>query len=213
MRAVADSAAPRGTLDDGTTITPEQLLITWETRIRLLTNPSVWASMLLVLGIPSLLLGIFVAVLAKRPEYALLVPLGGMSILFGIFIVVALVIDVFGGFKATFFLTTHGVRSVSGKGAKAASTAAIVMGVLAGKPGAVGAGLLATSEQNVFIPWNDITKIKVKTGRRYILVKREWGNKPIGLYCTRENLSQVMDILRQYAGDKMPRLDAQGASR
>lgn len=194
------------TVDDGTTVTPEQLLITWETRIRVLTNPSVWTSMLLVLGIPSVLLGILFAVIAERPEYALLVPLGFMSILFGIFIVVALVIDVFGGFKATFFLTTDGVRSVSGKGARAASTAALVAGVLAGNAGAAGAGLLAKSEQNVFIPWKNITKIKVKTGRRFILVKREWGDKPIGLYCTPGNFQQVMDIFRQYAGDKMLRL-------
>ena len=189
---------------DGTTIAPEQLRLTWETRIRVLTNPSVWTSMLLALGIPSVLLGIFFAVIAKRPEYALLVPLGFMSILFGIFFLVALVIDLFGGFKAVFFLTTHGVRSVAGKGARAASTVAVLAGVLAGKAGAVGAGLLAESEQNVFIPWKDITKIKVKTWRRYILVKREWGFKPIGLYGTPENFPQVMDIFRQYAGDKMP---------
>ncbi|MEI8191286.1 MAG: hypothetical protein WCI75_16340 [candidate division NC10 bacterium] len=191
-------------MNAGTTITPEQLHLTWETRIRVLTNPSVWTSMLLALGIPSVLLGIGFAVMAKRPEYALLVPLGFMSILLGIFFLVALVIDLFGGFKVVFFLTSQGVRSVAGKGARAASTVAVLAGVLAGKAGAVGAGLLAESEQNVFIPWKDITKIKVKTWRRFIHVKREWGYKPIGLYCTPENFPQVMDILRQYAGDKMP---------
>jgi hypothetical protein len=188
---------------DSSTVTPEQLLITWEARIRVLTNPSIWSSMLLALGIPSVLFGILLAVIAKRPEFALLVPLGFMSILLGIFIVVALVIDVFGGFKATFFLTTDGVHSLSGKAARAASATAVVVGALAGKAGVAGAGLMAASEQNVFIPWKDITKIKVKTGRRFILIKREWGYKPIGLYCTPENFLQAMDILRKYAGAKM----------
>ena len=192
-------------MDDGTAIPPEQLHLTWETRIRILTNPTVWTSMLLALGIPGVLLGIFVAVIAKRPEYALLVPLGLLSILFGIFIMVGLVIDLFGGFKAVFFLTSHGVRSVAGKGAKAASTAAALAGIFSGNPGLAGAGLLAESEQNVFIPWKDITKLKVKTWRRFIMVKREWGYKPIGLYCTPENFSQVMEIFRFYAGDKLPK--------
>ena len=188
-------------MSDSTTASPEQLLITWEARIRVLTNPNIWSSMLLVLGIPSVLLGILLAIIAERPEFAILVPLGFMSIMFVIFVVVALVIDVFGGFKATFFLTTDGVRSVSGRGARAASAAAVVAGVLSGKTGTAGAGLMAASEQNVFIRWKDITKIKVKTGSRFILIKRAWGYKPIGLYCTPENFPQTMDILRQYAGD------------
>jgi len=192
-------------LDDVTTLPPEQLHLSWETRIRVLTNPTVWFSLLLAFGIPSVLLGIFVAVISKRPEYALMVPLVAMSVLFGLFILVGLVIDLFGGFKVVFYLTSHGVRSVAGKGAKAASTAAVLAGIFSGNPGAVGTGLLAESEQNVFIPWKDISKLKVKTWRRFIMIKREWGYKPIGLYCTPENFPQVMEIFRYYAGDKLPK--------
>jgi len=193
-----------GTLDDGTLIPSEQLHLTWETRIRVLTNPTVWFSLLLAFGIPSVLLGILVAFIAKRPEYALLVPLVALSVLFGIFILVGVVIDLFGGFKVVFFLTSHGVRSVAGKGAKAAATATFWAGALSGNPGVAGAGLLAESEQNVFIPWKDITKLKVKSWRRFIMVKREWGYKPIGLYCTQENFPQVLEIFRYYAGDRLP---------
>ncbi len=191
-------------MDDGILIPPEQLHLTWETRIRVLTNPTVWSSLLLAFGIPSALLGSLVATLAKRPEYALWIPLVTLSILFGIFTLVGLVIDLFGGFKVVFFLTSHGVRSVAGKGAKAASTAAVLAGLFSGNHGAVGAGLLAESEQNVFISWQDIAKLKVKTWRRFIMVKRQWGYKPIGLYCTPENFSQVMEIFRYYAGGRLP---------
>lgn len=190
-------------MEDGITVPPEQLHLTWETRIRVLANATVWKSLLLAFGIPSVLIGIFAASAAKRPEYALLVPAVALSILFGLFILVGLVIDLLGGFKATFFLTSHGVRCVSGKGAKAASTAAVLAGIFSGNPGAVGAGLLAESEQNVCIPWKDITKLKVEAWRRFIMVKREWGYKPIGLYCTPENFPQAMEILRHYAGDKL----------
>ena len=45
--------------DEAPTTTDERLLITWENHVRLLVNPSVWSSMTLALGIPSVLLGIF----------------------------------------------------------------------------------------------------------------------------------------------------------
>lgn len=191
-------------MTDRAATTPERIRLTWETRVRLLTNPSVWSSMLLAFGIPSVLLGLFFAVIAKRPEFALLIPLGSLSILFGIYIVVALVIDAFGGFKATYFITTDGVRAVSGRGAKTAVAVAVLAGALAGKPGLAGAGMLAESEQDVFIPWEDIRTIKVKPGRRFIHINREWGSKPIGLYCTAENFQEVIGILRTHAGDKLP---------
>ena len=71
-------------MNDQETTEPERIQLTWETRVRLLANPDVWFSLLLAFGIPSVLLGLFAAVIAKRPEFALLVPLGGLSILFGI---------------------------------------------------------------------------------------------------------------------------------
>lgn len=192
-------------MDDGATISPEQLHLTWETRIRVLANATVWKSLLLAFGIPSVLIGIFVASTSKHAEYALLIPAIVLGILMGLFVVVGGVIDLFGGFKAIFFLTSHGVRCVSGKGAKAASRATVVVGLLTGNPGAVGSGLLAESGQDAFIGWNDITKIKVKPRSRFIMVKQAWGIQPIGVYCTSENFSQVLDIFRYYAGDKLPK--------
>jgi len=190
--------------DEAPTTTDERLLITWENHVRLLVNPSVWSSMTLALGIPSVLLGIFFAFLAKRIEYLVLVPAGFFGGIAAIFVLIALVIDAFGGMKATFFLTSHGVRFVAGKGAKAAAQVAFLAGVLSGRPGLAGAGQLAESEQSVFIAWADISAIHVKASRHYILVKRGWGDKPIGLYCKPENFRQVLDTLRARVGDRMP---------
>ena len=201
-------------MDDGQAAAPERVLITWQARIRVLTNPDVWASILMAFGIPGILLGVLVAMIAKRPEFALLVPAVLVSVLLGIFIVVALIIDLFGGFRVTFLVTTDGVRSVSGKGAKAASTAATAAGLLAANAAVAGAGLLAKSEQDVFIAWKAITKIKVRPGRRFVMIRAGWGDKPIGLYCTPENFPQVLDNLRQYAGAALPdswRLAFEGA--
>lgn len=186
-------------------IPPEQLHLTWETRIRVLANGTVWKSLLLAFGIPSLLIGIFVAATSKEAKWALIIPAIVLGILMGLFVMIGLVIDLFGGFKAIFFLTTRGVRCVSGRGAQAVSRATVIVGLLTGNAGAVGSGLLAESGQDAFIGWQDITKIKVRPRRRFLMVKQAWGIQPIGVYCTPENFTQVMDIFRHYAGDKLPR--------
>lgn len=192
-------------MSDATRTTDERLLLTWTNQVRLLVNPTVWSSMLLVLGIPALLLGLFFGFLSRRIEYVVIVPAGLLAFLFAIFVLVALVIDAFGGMRATYFVTTHGVRFVSGKGAKAASRAAFLAGLFSGKPGLAGAGLLAESEQSVFMPWNEVTSIRVKAPRHYVLLRGGWGDKPIGLYCTPENFREVLELLRANVGDRMPR--------
>lgn len=182
---------------------PEQVYLAWEARIKVLPNPTVWGSLLAAFGIPSLLLGLLVAFIARRPELALLVPLAATGGFLLLFTLIGLVIDLFGGFKAIFTLTTRGVRAQSGRVARATSAVAVWTGIATGNLAAAGAGLLAESEQNVFIPWDQVTAVKVKAGRRYVHVKRAWGFKPIGLYCTRENFPQVLEVLRYFAGDRV----------
>ena len=184
----------------------ERLLLTWTSQVRLLTNPTVWSSMLFVLGIPAVLVGLFGAFLTKRFDFAVIIPLGLLTVLFVIFVVVALVIDAVGGMRATFFLTTRGVRVASGRGAKAAARVAFLTGVLAGKPGLAGAGLLAESEHGVSMRWTDIASIRVKASRHYVLLRGSWSDKPVGLFCTPDNFSEVMGLLRANVGDRMPLL-------
>jgi hypothetical protein len=72
--------------------------------------------------------------------------------------------------------------------------------MIAGSAGAVGAGLAARDEARVFIPWNEIRSLKVRDAARYIAVRGEFGSKPIGLYCTPENFSEVVRILQERTG-------------
>lgn len=182
---------------------PEQVYLTWETRIKLLNNAGIWSSMLMVFGIPSVLLGILFGVIAENAVYVVLVPLGATGGLLLIFVGVGLIIDLFGGFKVIFILSQSGVRSLSGKAAKATATATMIAGLLAGSTTTFATGALAASEQNVFIPWDAITSVKHKVSRRFLLIKRSWGYKPIGLYCTPENHQQVLELVRHFAADKL----------
>jgi hypothetical protein len=182
---------------------PDQVHLSWEARIHLLNNPSIWKSLLLAFGLPSLLLGILFAFIAQRPEFALLIPLVATGGLLFLFVLVGAVIDLFGGFKVIYVLSSTGVRSLSGRVAKATSATAVLAGLLSGNLTVAGAGFLAESEQNVFIPWSAVTAVKVKRGGRYLHIKREWGFKPIGMLCTPENSGQVLEIVRAYVADKV----------
>jgi hypothetical protein len=175
----------------------ERILLTWNARIRVLFNPSVWGGLLTAVGIPSVFLSILMFAISREVDSLFF----GPAIFTGVmvmFVVIAAVIDLFGGFQVVFALTSNGVRSVSGKGAKAAATAAIWTGILFGKASVAGTGLLAKSEQDVYIPYKEVTKVKVRPGRRYILVKGGFLQKPIGLYCTPENFAQAESFIRQH---------------
>jgi hypothetical protein len=69
--------------------------------------------------------------------------------------------------------------------------------MLAGNLAAVGAGLGADAERNVFIAYEDVRKVKVSASRRYILVRGGFGEKPIGLYCREEDAGKIVEILRE----------------
>ena len=114
-----------------------------------------------------------------------------------LFVLIGGVIDVFGGFRVRFILTDQGVRSLAGKGAQAAANAAIVGGILTGNLSRVAVGAAARSEQDVFIPWGEISRVKVSERRRYVLVKGATLQKPIGLYCTAGNFAKVLEILKE----------------
>jgi len=164
-----------------------------------LTNPAAWNGAVLSFGAGALFLGILFSLVAQSFKGLLLAGalFGGFMVLF---IMIGAVIDLFGGFRVQFILSTLGLRSLSGKAAKAASSAAVIGGVLAGNLAAVGAGQLAKSEQNVFIPYPEVTKVVINARRRYIEVKGSLMQKPIGLYCNQDNFDDVLQSLRKRCG-------------
>ena len=177
-------------------IQEETVLHSWESSVHVLTNPSAWSGVALSLGGGALGLGILFTFISKSIKglYVAAAIFGGLMC---IFVLVGGIIDIFGGFRVNFILTNLGLRSISGKGARAAAGAAVVGGIIAGNLAAIGAGKLAESEQNIFIPYNEVTKVKVNQRRRYILVRGDWSQKPIGLYCNNDNFASVLLILKE----------------
>jgi len=181
----------------------ESIHLAWPARIHLLTNGHVWLNMLAVLGISCGLMTILFLAISKS---AMALAVGG-AVFAGfmlLYLLIAVVIDLFGGFRTTFALTSRGVRSIAGRHAQHAGDAAFWAGILTGSPGAVAAGLSAQSERNVFIPYASVTKIQPCPGSHTILVKGGYLDKPIRLYCAADNYAQAEALLRKQCAATAP---------
>lgn len=174
----------------------EQLELTWENRIKLLLNGGFWSAILLVLGIACGLMTTLLLFISKSAT-ALLVGAGVFGFILVLIVFVAALIDLFGGFRIRYALTTAGVRSIMGREAKLAADAAFWTGVLSGSLGAMGGGMLAKSEQKVFIAFQNVTEVKLRPRRRFIRVKGGFLQKPIALYCLPDIYQEAETILRR----------------
>ena len=171
----------------------EDVLMEWEYRLPFFHLPML-KKILMAFGIPILITGIILAL-----RIGVVNGLVIMFIVAGVFsigfFVAALVYA--NGFHFTYRLTTDGIWSHMGKREKRVAEATTVGGILTGSPGAVGAGLLAKAEQNVFIPWKDITKVNVVEKDCSIKIGRSFGYKPIELHCAPQDFKRVLDILTE----------------
>ena len=173
----------------------ETILKAWDSRIHVLNNPSAWSGVSICFDAGAFFLGLFflglLFLFISKSMTGLLVALGIFCGLMVLFVLIGGAIDLFGGFRGTFIISDRGVRSIDGREAKAASEAVVVRGILTG----IAAGVSARAEQNVFIPYSEISRVDVNENRRNILIKGSWLQKPIALSCTPENFNNVQKVL------------------
>jgi len=81
---------------------------------------------------------------------------------------------------------------------KWANRAAVVAGALAAKPGVAGAGLLAESQEQGIIEWDEIRKLKFYPALCTISVMNSW-RVVIRLNCTPENYPAIAESLKRKA--------------
>ena len=86
------------------------------------------------------------------------------------------------------------LQSVS-KRIKVINRTAIVLGLLTGKPGAIGAGELGRTQEKWSIAWNEPSKVSYYPNQRVIFVNGGFLSK-IRVYCTPENYSNVAGRIR-----------------
>jgi hypothetical protein len=122
----------------------------------------------------------------------------GYAILFIAFLFLFVMTVIFGNrFRYRFVIGREGLlmESLSRRG-RFLNRAAVVVGLLAGKMQATGAGLIAMSQETVGIQWEDIHKIKEYPNLYVISLMNSW-RVVARLYCTKENYARVIQVVRE----------------
>lgn len=97
--------------------------------------------------------------------------------------------------------------SVNAKGASVDSTSrvgkagnrlAIVLGLLARRPGLAGAGMLGAAQEHVGIDWREVHRIHEHPDAHVISIMNSW-RVVLRLYCTPENYEPVLACVRDWA--------------
>jgi hypothetical protein len=95
------------------------------------------------------------------------------------------------GYNASFYVGHEGIAFASGKTEQKWNRTALILGLIAGKPGVADAGALGMSGESGTYQWNEIERITVNEGRRIISLHNNWRivNR---IYCREDNFKKVL---------------------
>lgn len=143
----------------------ESETLTWVARLPFWHHRQVLPQLALAFGLPLLFLLALMVVLEWPPSVALLALLGHIVLVVGGILLVLFVLGTSlvyaGGYWLEYHLDSKGIGSCPhGKTARKnrwVNRSLIIIGTLAGRPGAVGAGLLAQGHQREYVAWHDVS--------------------------------------------------------
>lgn len=96
--------------------------------------------------------------------------------------------------RTMFILDDKGVGSKISRANSKLNKTTIVLGALIGSPTAVGAGLLASSNEETFFAWNGLHKVTVDRKRMVINIHNSWRALQ-RIYCYPENFEDVLNYV------------------
>ncbi len=171
--------------------------VQWQISLPIFRNSIILKQLGLTIGIPFGIVVLVISLASGRSVYTLY----GLGLIAFLFLLTwAFIMLVYGGkYEAEFILDDMGVlcRTAARQRKKNAivNGLAIILSFLSRTFVAAGAGLMAQSRQEVFIPWRRVRRAKYNERARTILI-RGGLTENIALFCTEENYSQVEDIIR-----------------
>ncbi|BAH74406.1 hypothetical protein [Solidesulfovibrio magneticus] len=180
-------------------ITP---LLSWDITVPLLTNRFMlfdfarW--MLLTYGVMMLvacLIGLFARDLGVLWGVCQLFGLvcAGITVLF----VVIMLIVFRNRMELAFVIDKDGVNAlVASRRAKAGNRLAMLLGLLAGKPGVAGAGLLARAQENTRLEFAELRRVRFSPGPAVISLRDKWF-RHVRLYCRPDNYAEVEKLVER----------------
>jgi hypothetical protein len=125
--------------------------------------------------------------------------ISGWILLGFMMMIAAIAVLIFGNrYPMRFSVTRDGASYVSeSRRAKTLNRAAIVVGLLARKPGVAGAGFLGAASSSGGVEWEDIRAVREHPAQRVITLMNSW-RAVLRLYCTPENYARVAGLVRSY---------------
>jgi len=174
----------------------------WDADVRVMTHPLMLANflklMLITGAVMAALLSGLMAVSGSADAIPDVLELTGISlgVIAVLYVLVALLF--FGNRMHMHFQVDAGgaFAELDDKRASAANKVAILAGVIAGKPGVAGAGLLAASNKEQRIAWNAVAKVRYHKRWNAIALANSWRTM-VTLYCTAENYDAVATAVAQ----------------
>ena len=168
-------------------------VIEWEFRVPLLTSQFMLADFARVIVLSVAIMYVLVAIMGwfADGEFVLLPPQvfliagGAMAALFAI---ACLLLG--NHITMSFGVRPGGVDYASGSAASKWNRAAVIVGVLAGSPTAVGAGLIASSQEQGGWAWEELHAARYFPAQRVISLRNTW-RTVLRLHCTPENYESV----------------------
>lgn len=173
--------------------------IRWQISVPIFKNTVILKQLSLAIGIPFGLLFIVIGIISGFSIYTLY----AFALITGVLILTWLLLIVLWGgkYKAEFILDHKGAlcrtQTKQAKKNWITNSLTIVIGFLTGKAAVSGAGLLSQSHQASFLKWSRVRKVRYKPKSNTILL---WGplTEHIGIFCTRENYSQVEKAIMDF---------------
>lgn len=174
----------------------------WELSVPLLNNRFIVLASMQVSFITALLIGLFLSfIFLITGELEAIVP--NLIISFFIFIglwlsmLLAMLIIFLNKMQVEFIMNDKKlICKITSKTAKIVNRLAIVLGILTGKIFSLSSGLIAKSQENTEIAWQQVAKVQYYPQQKAIVLRNSW-RKIMVIYCLPENYEQIVEFLKQ----------------
>ncbi|MDP2797403.1 MAG: hypothetical protein Q8N94_07840 [Methanoregula sp.] len=104
-----------------------------------------------------------------------------------------------GGLETEFFISSEGVAHKAGSTTKTLDRFSTGGSVVPGSMSGTVAGLLAMSQENNVLAWEEVRYVSVYRSVRSIVFRSKYLISPVVLYCTDQNFSGILAMVKKYA--------------
>ncbi len=176
-------------------------IVTWSRKIPLITNPYLVIQCIFIPFGIAIVMGSFLSIITggEWDLLTLMLILGaGLSVLM-LIIMLVLQIVTRGGLETEFFISNEGVAHKAGSTTQTLDRISTGGSVLSGSMSGTGAGLLAISQENNILGWEEVRYVSVYPRVRSIVFRSKYLISPVVLYCTDQNFSEILAMVKKYA--------------